>query len=204
MEEQNLMKQFLTLDRLLWRYQGMKMQRFGPFGNPYRGQGRVLAILKMQPEITQKKLAYLLDMRNQSLGELLSKLEKSGYITREPSQDDRRVMNVTLTDLGKEKAEEMSHPSVESGHVFDCLSDEEQETLSELLERLTAHVEGLQADMTKEEGMPEFNPEQMRGGFGPGHGFHPGFRGDGPRRGDFPHGMNPDMMRGGRDPHFEE
>ncbi|WP_277619579.1 hypothetical protein [Listeria fleischmannii] len=38
MEEQNLMKQFLTLDRLLWRYQGMKMQRFGPFGNLIGGK----------------------------------------------------------------------------------------------------------------------------------------------------------------------
>ena len=54
-----------------------KPYAFRPYGDSRRGQGRVLAILKMQPEISQKELLYLLDMRPQSLGELLSKLEKT-------------------------------------------------------------------------------------------------------------------------------
>ena len=52
----------------------------GRSSNPYRGQGRVLAILKMKPEISQKELTYLLNMSKQSLAELLAKLERSGYI----------------------------------------------------------------------------------------------------------------------------
>lgn len=39
--------------------------------------------------------------RSQSLGELLAKLERSGYITRSPSEADRRVIGIHLTDAGK-------------------------------------------------------------------------------------------------------
>ena len=60
--------------------------------NRHRGQGRVLGILRMKPELSQRELTYLLNMSKQALAELLFKLEKSGYITREPSEEDKRVM----------------------------------------------------------------------------------------------------------------
>lgn len=58
-------------------------------------------MLKLKLEITQKELTYLLDMSKQALGELLSKLEKAGYITRKPSEEDRRMIIITLTEKGK-------------------------------------------------------------------------------------------------------
>lgn len=42
-------------------------------------------------------LSYLLGIRQQSL----NKLEKSGYVERRPSEADRRVMVVHLTEKGK-------------------------------------------------------------------------------------------------------
>lgn len=44
-------------------------------------------------------------MRKQSLGDLLTKLKLKGLITREYSLEDRRVLNVTLTDADKIAAE---------------------------------------------------------------------------------------------------
>ena len=41
-----------------------------PFVNTARGQGRILAMLKIQPEIATKDLAYLLGIRQQSLNKL--------------------------------------------------------------------------------------------------------------------------------------
>ena len=58
-------------------------------------------MLKLKPEISQKELSDLLDMRPQSLGELLGKLERNGYITRTPSERDQRVLIIRLTDAGK-------------------------------------------------------------------------------------------------------
>ena len=67
---------FKKLERLQWllhrQHQQLHAAR-GPFADPTRGQGRVLAILKMQPEISTKDLSYLLDIRQQSLSEQTGK-----------------------------------------------------------------------------------------------------------------------------------
>ena len=65
----DLIMQLTRVEWLLHRYHQQNHRHFGPMGDPRRGQGRVLAILKLQPEISQKDLSYLLDMRAQSLGD---------------------------------------------------------------------------------------------------------------------------------------
>ncbi len=52
-------------------------------------------------------LSYLLGIRQQSLNEPLNKLEKSGYVERRPSEEDRRVMVVHLTE--KERTIQLPH-----------------------------------------------------------------------------------------------
>lgn len=121
--------------------------------NPHRGQGRVLAILKLKPEISQKELTYLLGTSRQALAELLAKLEKAGFITRTPSPEDPRAKIVKLTEAGATAAEAIETPNSEAEEVFDCLSAEEQATLSTLLERLIKRYE---ADF------PEINFEKQR------------------------------------------
>lgn len=104
--------------------------------NPYRGQGRVLSVLSMKPEISQKELTALLDMSKQSLAELLGKMEKSGYITREPSQTDRRSIVVKLLPAGQEAAGEMESNPLEVVRIFDCLEGEELAQFSDYLGRI--------------------------------------------------------------------
>ena len=104
--------------------------------NPYRGQGRVLSILSVKPEISQKELSGLLEMSKQSLAELLSKLEKSGYIQREPSKDDKRSITVRLLPPGRKAAADMDREPSEVDRIFDCLSEEELEQFSGYLGRI--------------------------------------------------------------------
>ncbi len=139
----SILEEFNKVSKLLSRYQLWHYRKFGPSGDPHRGQGRVLAILKLQPEISQKDLGYLLDMRNQSLGELLGKLEKSGAITRESSEEDRRSMNIKLTEYGAKLAGQGGRKPDDIGRVFDCLSAEEQNKLHEILTHLAAELEML-------------------------------------------------------------
>lgn len=139
----NLFDEFNRVQKLLSKYQLWHYRKFGPSGDPHRGQGRVLAILKLQPEIGQKELSYLLDMRNQSLGELLAKLEKSGAITREPSEDDRRSMTVRLTEYGAKLAGPNGRKPDDIGRVFDCLTEEDRTKLHEILETLSAELGSL-------------------------------------------------------------
>ncbi|MTD41675.1 MarR family transcriptional regulator [Erwinia sp. CPCC 100877] len=138
MEEPTLMEQFQRLQGGLHRYFMKRRREYGPFGNPHRGQGRVLNLLKLKPETTQKELSYLLDMRPQSLGELLSKLEKKGYISREPLESDRRVMVIRLTEAGRAAADTSQE---EEATLFNVLSEEEQAFLKEVMNKLLDALE---------------------------------------------------------------
>lgn len=104
--------------------------------NPYRGQGRVLSVLRMKPEISQKELTELLDMSKQSLAELLGKMEKSGYIERQTSEKDKRSITIRLLPDGEKAVEEMEQSPMEVVRIFDCLEPEELERFSGCLERI--------------------------------------------------------------------
>lgn len=136
-----ILEQFIRLQGLLHRYHTQHFMEFGPLGNPHRGQGRVLSILKLKPEISQKELTYLLDMSKQGLAELLNKLEKKGYIKRELVEEDRRSFNIKLTEEGAAVAGEIDDMPLDLDKVFDCLSDEELAKLYEYLKRIIECLE---------------------------------------------------------------
>lgn len=145
------------LTRLVWlfhRYYHKNHMQYGPMGDTQRGQGRILAFLKMHPEISQKDLSHILDMQPQSLGEFLFKLEKNGYITRTPSETDRRVMNIKLTQEGREANE----PEINYDKMFDCLSEEEQMRLSEYFSRI---IETFISELGGEKPGQDFGPEDL-------------------------------------------
>lgn len=106
----------------------------GPMADPTRGQGRIIAILKLQDGISTKDLSYLLGIRVSSLNELLAKMEKNGYIMREPSEADRRIMLVKLTEKGKNEEQQKWDP----GDFFACLSEDDQKAFGEYLDRIIA------------------------------------------------------------------
>lgn len=105
----------------------------GPMADTTRGQGRILAVLKLRDGISTKDMSYLLGVRISSLNELLAKLEKNGYISREPSEHDKRVMLVKLTEKGRNETQ--SEP-FDYGDIFSCLSDDEQKIFGEYLDRI--------------------------------------------------------------------
>lgn len=149
-ERNNLMEKLFKLNMLLHRHHHSRACGHG-LGNPNRGQGRVLSLLKMKPEISQKDLSFLLDMRSQSLGELLAKLESSGYITRSNCESDRRVMDIKLTEAGMKAAEEAEKNRDDSSKFFACLSDEEHAKFGELLDKVT---DSLEKELGEEDMMP--------------------------------------------------
>lgn len=173
------------LSRLQWLMQRHHLHnhaQYGPMADPTRGQGRVLAMLKLQEEITTKDLSYLLGIRQQSLNELLNKLENSGYVTRVPSEADKRVMLVRLTEKGRSE-DKKEEPDFDN--ILSCLNEEEQASFSKYLDRIIAALEtqlGVEEDDDQREewlraarsrmGNEQFERlMSMRGGF-----FGPGFR----------------------------
>ena len=107
-----------------------------PTRNPYRGQGRVLAALNQNPQISQKELTQQLGMSKQSLAELLGKLEKSGMIRRTQSEKDKRSVIVHLEPKGRQAAGELGDFTCDVEHIFDCLTAEERAQFEGYLQRI--------------------------------------------------------------------
>ena len=169
-----------------------------------RGQGRILAALKLKDGIATRELAYVLGIRVPSLNEALSKLENAGHIVREPDPRDRRVQLITLTDSGRALTGQLGEGEPEGDNIFEVLTEQERANLNDYLDRLIVRMHedlpDLEADRQEWEkaararmGDDAFEAwaaqAQERGGFGalagfgPLGGFGPGFgpQGFGPR-----------------------
>ncbi len=138
----NIYEKLSTLQWLIKRHQMYSQAEFGQFADPMRGQGRIIAMLKIQPQIATKDLSYLLGIRQQSLNELINKLEKNGYVERKPSENDKRVMIVHLTEKGKK----ISQPETNYKEILDCLSMEELQNLREYLDRIITAFKKYEGD----------------------------------------------------------
>jgi DNA-binding MarR family transcriptional regulator len=132
-----LYDKFRKLQWLLQKQRMMEVTSQNPFADTSRGQGRVLALLKIQPQISTKDLTYLLGIRQQSLNELLNKMEKGGYVERKPSEKDRRVMIIHLTEKGKNTEQ----PERKLPNIFGSLNPEEQKKFGEYLDRIIKSLE---------------------------------------------------------------
>jgi len=181
-----LYEKLARLQRLL-NIQRMDSYRHGGhLADATRGQGRILAVLQLRDSISTKELSYLLGLAVSSLNEFLSKLERGGYITREPSEQDRRVILVKLTEKGKSQ-QGRPEDSADSGDLFDCLSADEQAAFGAYLDKVVdALGEKLGFGDDEMEWLKAANSERDRVFSQMGGADRPGF-GPGPFRGDFSH-----------------
>jgi DNA-binding MarR family transcriptional regulator len=110
-------------------------------GFNFRGQGRLINFLYQNDGIPLKDIVLELDIRPSSASELVAKLEKRGLATRTINDGDKRVVNVFLTQTGKELAQKIAerHDS-HMQEYFVGLSTAEQEQLSELLSKMNASL----------------------------------------------------------------
>lgn len=66
-----------------------------------RSSAGVLFMLHQRKTMSQRELAEQLNVTAPSITSLIQKMEKSGYITRRPDEQDQRVMRLSLTEKGK-------------------------------------------------------------------------------------------------------
>ena len=190
-EDMPLVDKVGRLGGLLHRYTKHQAEAHGRFGDPLRGQGRLLTLLKAKPVTTQKELSFLLDMRQQSLSELLYKLEEKGFITREKSDKDGRVMMVKITEAGKQAAPDLDEIDPNED-VFDCLTDEEKSEFEACIVKVSKSLEQKLIAMGDD-------PNAPRGGRDKGRGGYRGGRDERGSRGGYRGGRDDRGYRGGRD-----
>ncbi len=112
-----------------------------PFGDRPQprgqGRGRLMGFLNDHGEMSQSQIAAHLNIRPQSLSELLTKMENDGLIVRRQSDEDRRQTLVFLTDMGRSRVEEFREEHRRRAAEFlEPLTEEEKNSLAQILRKL--------------------------------------------------------------------
>lgn len=99
-----------------------------------RSQWWLLAYLQRDEGKTQRELAEDMDVGQASLGALIDRVEKKGWITRRPHATDRRAKVIYFTPAGRAIIEKVNTLGTElRNRNLGCLSAREQDQLIDLL-----------------------------------------------------------------------
>lgn len=102
-----------------------------------RGQRRILKILMLEGEKTQKELQDRLGIQSGSISEIVSKMENSGLVMKKKDTADKRKINLVITEEGIKRSEDMIRRNqAQEKTMFDALSEQEKAQLKEILSKL--------------------------------------------------------------------
>ena len=120
--------------------------RLAPHGLTHGQWMPLFILLKAGGAGTVAHVARCINVDPGAATRMLDRLEKKGFVSRSRSTEDRRVVNVTLTESGRQVADEV--PRVLSQVLNEHLagfSHDEWQTLLSLLRRMLVNAELLQA-----------------------------------------------------------
>jgi DNA-binding MarR family transcriptional regulator len=127
-----------TTDQLLIRL-GRLVREHGLTGSQYnvlrilRGEGKPLPMLEIASRMVQIV---------PGITGLIDRLEGAGFVRRERSPDDRRVIPVSITDEGLAVLAALDEPLLGlEKKLVSCLSTEEQRELIRVLEKVREHLD---------------------------------------------------------------
>lgn len=91
------------------------------------GQTGVLFVLDNEGTLSQREIAGKMCVKPPSMTVMLQKMEKNGFVTRNPDKEDQRIIRITLTDKGKNCVGEIRAALARMEEkMFDGFSREEQ------------------------------------------------------------------------------
>ena len=145
---EKLLKQIYTFTNLIHRHHHQEYSGTNNL-NIGRGQGHLLDILLTHNGLTQKELSAQLQIRPASLGELVDKLERSGYVERRVNENDKRVLNVYIKEEGRKVINEIAKiRNSMIDNIFSSLTEDEKNQLSALMEKLMDSIKENSIDAT--------------------------------------------------------
>ena len=103
----------------------------------FRGQGRLLVLLNRYGALTQRELIELTGRRSATLSEQLEGMEKSGLILRHKNEQDKRNVDVELTEQGKlAAAKALQNRQSYADKLFAAVPQRKKQQLAGLLDAL--------------------------------------------------------------------
>ena len=103
----------------------------------YRGQGRLLILLHLHGSLTQRELIELTGRRSATLSEQLEGMERAGLIVRRKNEQDKRNVDVELTEQGKlAAAKALQNRQSYADELFAAVPQRKKQQLAGLLDAL--------------------------------------------------------------------
>lgn len=113
-------------------------QRFGLTG----GKWKIIIVLSIKEGITQKYLADMAFVEAPTLVPVIDKMEKDGYLTRQPDPNDRRNNLIFMTEKSKKIVDPIIDCVLEIRDMaLNKISKEEIEKAKKVLQQITANTE---------------------------------------------------------------
>lgn len=103
----------------------------------YPSHVQILLLLSKNKQLTMSEISKEIHVINSNLTPLVDKLIKLGYLKRQPSKKDRRVVYISLTASGKKQVEK--HKQYAAGY----LEEQFEKIDEEKLKALEAHLNGI-------------------------------------------------------------
>lgn len=103
----------------------------------FRGQGRLLVLLNRYGVLTQRELIELTGRRSATLSEQLEGMERAGLIVRRKNEQDKRNVDVELTEQGKlAAAKALQNRQAYADKLFAAVPQRKKQQLAGLLDAL--------------------------------------------------------------------
>ncbi len=116
---------------------GLFIRRISQDSPIHFGQIAIMRTIEQNENCTQATIAECLRVTPASVAVSTKRLQKAGLITKTVDQDNLRCKRLSLTEKGREAINQRIKLFDEyDSRIFGCLSDEERDTLYELLKRL--------------------------------------------------------------------
>lgn len=115
--------------------------------------------------LNQNELAKMIELGSATVGELIQRLEKAGFVKRVSDPSDRRSKRVMIAARGREVLEHMKRVARDSqGPIMAGISPDEQEVLNQLLWRMKHNLIALHAESDAGEiALPDTVPNPVTG-----------------------------------------
>ncbi len=141
-EEQQVWRAYLHGSRLLEAVLDRDLQSHGVQLSEYE----IISMLSEAPDrrLRMSALADLVVQSRSRLTHTAARLEKRGWVRRESCLQDRRGVELVLTDLGRDAVEEMARIHIESvrRNIVDAMSSEQFVMLGAAMTAITEAIHG--------------------------------------------------------------
>jgi len=131
-----------VLYELCLKHTAFTNQRINRMGL-YQGQPRMLMLLWERDGMSQSELVEALDLSQPTVAKTIERLEKKGILLRKIDQDDRRMVHIFLTPLGRSMQRSVMQSFEQMAQqLLQGFDQDEKELLESLLLRIKNNISG--------------------------------------------------------------